>query len=448
MKCPDCITEDLKARPARAGGDVDACPKCAGIWLEEGVIFSFIRAEKEMKAALAEALKAPCPVKAVNPRTGQHMQELRSPGGALFNICPSTRCVWIPGGALGPRRPLGSDNRDRRAPDVLADDLALTKINNGKAHGAAPLKKRNIGFIVLFGAVWLFFATLTFFKYYGLPVVLKEQLKKVFKAPAPDDEGLTGIHLAAARGEVADIGKFLAKGEGVNVRNRLGRTPIYEAAKRGRLDAVGFLMEKGANVNAAEGTAGLTPLHVASERGHIDVMRLLLKSGAKANARNRFQQTPLHQASWQGHEDAEAAKALVENGADVNARDNKGFTPLHMAARSGNAVYVGFLVGHGADPNAATNGGVTALDMAILNDYYDTARALVENGASVSMPASKGIPLLHIAVENGNADIARLLIEKGADVNAGYNGMTPLKAARKNGHKEVERLLLSSGAKE
>jgi ankyrin repeat protein len=52
--------------------------------------------------------------------------------------------------------------------------------------------------------------------------------------------------------------------------------------------------------------------------------------------------TPLHQASQNGHLDV--VKYLVENRVDVNVVNEDGWTPLYLAAKKGNVEVVKFLV--------------------------------------------------------------------------------------------------------
>lgn len=56
----------------------------------------------------------------------------------------------------------------------------------------------------------------------------------------------------------------------------------------------------------------------------------LLASGASVNARGLDDDTPLHDASSNGH--VRLVKLLVEKGADINVKNKRGKTPLDVAA--------------------------------------------------------------------------------------------------------------------
>src|SRR6266851_5032970 len=53
----------------------------------------------------------------------------------------------------------------------------------------------------------------------------------------------------------------------------------------------------------------------------LDVALLLLKSGADVNTRNKYNKTPLHEASAIGN--INISRLLLNAGADVSARDNQ-----------------------------------------------------------------------------------------------------------------------------
>ena len=90
------------------------------------------------------------------------------------------------------------------------------------------------------------------------------------------------------------------------------------------------LLAAGADVGARD-NEGNTPLHEASMEGHMDVVRALLAAGADVNARNdSYGDTPLHGASCHGHMDV--VRALLAAGADLGARNDDGYTPLHEAS--------------------------------------------------------------------------------------------------------------------
>ncbi len=89
----------------------------------------------------------------------------------------------------------------------------------------------------------------------------------------------------AAFGGQKEIAKLLiAKGAGVNTKNKDSTTPLHQASLGGRKEVVELLIANGADVNAkvVSGTKqGLTPLDAANETNHPETAALLRKHGGK-----------------------------------------------------------------------------------------------------------------------------------------------------------------------
>jgi hypothetical protein len=93
----------------------------------------------------------------------------------------------------------------------------------------------------------------------------------------------------------------------------IGLTPLHRAANRGDLATVKALLEKGADVNA-RGLAKQTPLHLAVTK---EIAQLLISKGAQIEARDRYGRTPLFWAAGAGRKDV--AEALLAGGAQADA---------------------------------------------------------------------------------------------------------------------------------
>jgi len=105
---------------------------------------------------------------------------------------------------------------------------------------------------------------------------------------------------------------------------------IIKAAKSGDSAKVKILLATDANLINARDKDGSTPLHCATWKGHEGVVALLLEAGANVNAQNRNEHwgtTPLHAAAHANH--AAIASLLIEHGADPNAKDLSGQRPIH-----------------------------------------------------------------------------------------------------------------------
>jgi ankyrin repeat protein len=297
-------------------------------------------------------------------------------------------------------------------------------------------------------------------------------------------DGMTALHWAAERGDVALADMLLYAGANVAAVTRIGQyTPLHLASRTGSVPVVLALLKAGANPATKTTNTGVTALHLAAASGNAEVVKVLLDRGADANAReSEWGQTPLMFAAAQNR--AAAIAALVAGGADpavttktidiahelamdkaaterqakiLQASVPKGQQPTPSQVRS--AVYAAReLYASGkvppaekkepADPNApsaannfdpeeinppvASKGGLTALLHAARQGHLDAARALLDGGAAINQVGAGDAtsPLLMAAI-NGQFDMAMFLIERGANPNlaASGNGVAPLWAA-------------------
>lgn len=259
--------------------------------------------------------------------------------------------------------------------------------------------------------------------------------------------GLAGM--LAARAEPAIVDAAM-KGDAKAVRSLLrqpgalteahpdGMTALHWAVQRRDLAMTDLLLDAGADASAANRT-GAKPLYLAAQNGDAPILARLLEAGEDANAVLTAEgETVLMLASHTGN--PEAVKLLLDRGADPNVQQVRGQTALMWAASEGHTEIVKLLLAGGADPALASvastrperrpPGGMTALLFAARQGRLETARALLDGGANVDQASADNTSALLIAVVNGHYELASLLIERGANPNiADANGRTPLYAA-------------------
>jgi len=111
-----------------------------------------------------------------------------------------------------------------------------------------------------------------------------------------------------------------------------------------------LLLQRGANVNARN-KYQWTPLHNATTGGKTETCILLLQASAVVDAKNYVDWTPLHYAAQNGF--IETCSVLLQYGAQINEkskhRDYPGWTPLHAAASQGRHEVCKFLLENGAE---------------------------------------------------------------------------------------------------
>lgn len=184
--------------------------------------------------------------------------------------------------------------------------------------------------------------------------------------------------------------------------------------------------------------------------------------------------TLLHVATdWPGHlpHVAETIAILIRHGADVDAAfvGEHEETPLHWAASSDDLAALDALLDAGAaiDARGAVVGGGTPLNDATAFGQWRAARRLLERGAVVSAwdAAALGLtdrlaaflraepdadlgPLLWAAAHGGRRDTVVHLLDIGADTSwVGWDGLTPLDAAKRSGASDVAASLKRRGAR-
>ena len=158
---------------------------------------------------------------------------------------------------------------------------------------------------------------------------------------------------AAMHGDAAAVRTLIAARMNVNAAQGDGMTGLHWAAERGDLAVTELLLRSGAKLTATSRIGAYTPLHIAAKNGHGMIVLALLKAGADANAATTTGATALHLAATAG--DPNAVTALLQNKADPNARESEwGQTPLMFAAAANRGEAISVLLKNRADPKVAT----------------------------------------------------------------------------------------------
>ncbi len=108
-------------------------------------------------------------------------------------------------------------------------------------------------------------------KYAAHPEFIGIEIADVNQVGAVDN---TVLHLAAGKGEVADITILVAGGADLNRKGDLGHTPLHFAALMGRVDAARELLRLGAKCDEMN-EFQQSPLDVAKLGGRKEIAQLL-----------------------------------------------------------------------------------------------------------------------------------------------------------------------------
>lgn len=228
---------------------------------------------------------------------------------------------------------------------------------------------------------------------------------------------------------------------------------------------------------SAQGDENLAAAVAAIHSGDVESLeRLLGQNRDIVRALVDGERSLLHVATdWPGHfpNNATTIAVLIRHGADVNAAftGSHSETPLHWAASSNDVGVVDTLLDSGADIEAAGGviGGGTPLADAVAFGQWEAARRLVERGARTTIWQAAALGLMDrvkeyfasgalpppqqitnafwCACHGGQQAVAGYLLDRGANLNwIGYDGLSPLDAARRSGAEELVEWLRRRGA--
>lgn len=293
-----------------------------------------------------------------------------------------------------------------------------------------------------------------------------------------NSEGLTPLHRAAGRGNLAEVKKLIKNGADIYaLDSRMGYSVLHKAVYSGNPEVVRYLIERGALIDLQNPGNGDTPLHDAlyfKKKAHgREIIDVLLRAGASLSVKTRAGFTPLEAAKILKDQEAvdqieaemskrftskgkalmEAVKLndlktvekmLSEPAYPVDEVDADGFTPLLKAAREGLTEMTKLLLAKGANPNHLDVWmGANAGHKAGYWGRTEVMKLLVKSKMEINARGlSNGYTPLHDSVSGGHIETTRVLLEAGARIDIqGHDGLTALDIAKANGNEAMIQLL-------
>jgi uncharacterized protein len=322
-------------------------------------------------------------------------------------------------------------------------------------------------------------------------------LKQKADVNGAQGDGMTALHWAATRDDVAMARLLLAAGANVKAETRMGAvTPLFMAAKNGSApmieellkagadpgrpdatgvtplmlvaasgstDAIKVLLSRRVNVNAAENAHGQTALIFAAAYNRDAAVRLLISAGANPETASKvldpgcgsvFNRNECDETDQYGNpvtkkenskEQAAKETSAKESAKETSAKEApvKETAAKETPAKETPAKEASNSAKEASPKNASGKESLTSSEAANAKDEKENAKRR-RSGAKVT----GGMTALLFAARDGQTNATRALIESGADVNDAGMGekMTPLVMAIANGHYDLAKYFLDHGA--
>ena len=192
---------------------------------------------------------------------------------------------------------------------------------------------------------------------------------------AVDAWGLSPLHWAASRRDVASLQLLLDSGGNPNLVDIEGRAPHDHAALAGSVECVRALIANGADIMTSDvmtsDVNGKTALHRASRMNNDkDFLIPLVAAGANLDAVTHFGHTPLMSTVYFKRDHSENSAFAFRCGADSKSElvDKEGNAAIFYAVRYSTHTFLQLLLEGIADPTLKNKNNETILKFASL--YY------------------------------------------------------------------------------
>jgi len=203
--------------------------------------------------------------------------------------------------------------------------------------------------------------------------------------PGPAElQAYRGLHAAAAKGDIAEIGRLVRSGARIGARDSRARTPLHVAAFMRKLEVARALMQLGADANALEAQK-YDIVTIAAVADDVPMLKVALEGGCKAgNITSPYYGTALIAAAHLGHD--EVVRTLIAAKAPLDHVNNLGWTALieSIVLGDGGKRHVATLkalVDAGANINLADRSGETPLTLAKRRGFKEMVEILEKAGA-------------------------------------------------------------------
>jgi len=268
--------------------------------------------------------------------------------------------------------------------------------------------------------------------------------------------GITALHCAARRGNVALGRRLLELGATCLKVNTYQHNALHFAAMSGNADMVALILESSVkSIVLCSTDKEIYPLHLACQAGDFRSIQLIAEQMDEGDFElATAQHSPLIMATESGC--VEGVKYLLEripNARESLRNDIKfGLNLLMLAAKSGNVALFECLKTAGArSETLRPSFDDSFFKQALLSKKPEMIRYILDHEFCPDLNKEFGgnIMPLHFAVDCRNLEIVEMLVQQGADVNKRcehLGGATPMELALANDSRDIALFLYEKGA--
>ncbi|XP_034944293.1 putative ankyrin repeat protein RF_0381 [Chelonus insularis] len=211
----------------------------------------------------------------------------------------------------------------------------------------------------------------------------------------------------------------------INARIKAGWTPLHVAVGLEMSD-VDILIGNGANVNILDNYHQVLH-HFTVEKNSLKILDSLPNDQAKLNKKSRDDQTPFHNAVFNGN--VEVVNFFLKKGADYKLKNINCLMPFYLAAKQVNLDMIKVFLDNNVDANIVNSCKETPLHTigrttftssfgvkaAAKETYLKIINALLKKETNINFQDLQGNTPLHHAVAYKNSELVQALLECNAD---------------------------------
>ena len=232
------------------------------------------------------------------------------------------------------------------------------------------------------------------------------------------------FHAACEAGSLAQVQKFINRGDDINVKNKECKTPLHIACSQGHLRTAILLINSACDVNQKDND-GCSVLHiicslrsVSTDSLYIKLADILINKVNNINDVNIEGWTPLHFACY--YDNPKCVAKLLKQGSDCKVKTIYGQTPMYFACQQGHVSCIETMLAcKKVNPNdELEDQGMRAIHIATIFGHLNIIKLLstMLDKVNINAKTDLGMTASLLSVKFGHSEILETLIQLGSDI--------------------------------